>query len=302
MRFGGHETFPVREGWLSKGLRLVDQDPEKLIDPHVADWLGVGRNMAKSIRHWMLAMGLCEAKSGLQPQKGALIRLTDFGNVVLKHDPYLSDIGSWWALHTNLISNADYAYSWDWFFNRFGHARFDKSVCVEGLTRYLHMEKSRIPSPKTLDRDVSCLLQSYARPIPEQVSDPEDARESPFRELGLLSHYRASGYYQVDQSVKVIPAQIFCYMFTRAFGLEAGSSTIDVSVTDAAQRRGSPGRALCLMSERLYELAVQIEAGGAGLRIGGLAGERRLQVEQRDPLEWLREYYAASGMVDRHAA
>ena len=30
MRFGGHETFFVREGWLSKGLSLVINNPEWL--------------------------------------------------------------------------------------------------------------------------------------------------------------------------------------------------------------------------------------------------------------------------------
>lgn len=39
MRFGGHETFPVREGWLHKGLKLVVEEPDKLGDEHVADWL-----------------------------------------------------------------------------------------------------------------------------------------------------------------------------------------------------------------------------------------------------------------------
>ena len=45
MRFGGHETFPVRDGWLHKGLKLVAEEPDKLRDEHVADWLGVGRNV-----------------------------------------------------------------------------------------------------------------------------------------------------------------------------------------------------------------------------------------------------------------
>ena len=39
MRFGGHETFPVREGWLHKGLKLVAEEPDKLSHEHVADWL-----------------------------------------------------------------------------------------------------------------------------------------------------------------------------------------------------------------------------------------------------------------------
>ena len=46
MRFGGHETFAVREGWLHKGLKLVAEEPDKLADEHVADWLGVGRSEA----------------------------------------------------------------------------------------------------------------------------------------------------------------------------------------------------------------------------------------------------------------
>ena len=71
MRFGGHETFPVREGWLHKGLKLVVEEPEKVVDEHVADWLGVGRNMAKSIRYWLQATGLCEQVSGRRHRKGA---------------------------------------------------------------------------------------------------------------------------------------------------------------------------------------------------------------------------------------
>jgi hypothetical protein len=54
MRFGGHETFAIREGWLHKGLRLLADEPHLLADDHAADWLGVGRNMAKSIRHWLV--------------------------------------------------------------------------------------------------------------------------------------------------------------------------------------------------------------------------------------------------------
>lgn len=57
MRFGGHETFAVREGWLYKGLSLLHERPDAFSDPFVADLLGVGRNMAKSIRHWLSVTG-----------------------------------------------------------------------------------------------------------------------------------------------------------------------------------------------------------------------------------------------------
>lgn len=60
MRFGGHQTFAIRGGWLYKGLRMVMEDPKRMDDPDVADWLGVGRNMVKSIYHWLQATGLAE--------------------------------------------------------------------------------------------------------------------------------------------------------------------------------------------------------------------------------------------------
>ena len=60
MRFGGHQTFFVREGWLAKGLGLLREDVSAFDDPYVADRLGVGRNMAKSIEHWLLATGLAQ--------------------------------------------------------------------------------------------------------------------------------------------------------------------------------------------------------------------------------------------------
>ena len=60
MRFGGHQTFFVREGWLAKGLGLLRDDATAFDDPYVADQLGVGRNMAKSIEHWLLATGIAE--------------------------------------------------------------------------------------------------------------------------------------------------------------------------------------------------------------------------------------------------
>src|SRR4051794_14845156 len=100
MRFGGHETFPVRETWLSKGLRLVDSDSKAFDELLVADYLGVGANMAKAIRHWLRITGLIDAgaKSSLAP--------TALGKLVLKQDPAMLRPATWWALHINVCSQA----------------------------------------------------------------------------------------------------------------------------------------------------------------------------------------------------
>ena len=63
MKFGGHETFHVRDGWLNKGLELASEEGEKgIFADNAADLAGVGANMIKSIRHWLSATGLTSKK------------------------------------------------------------------------------------------------------------------------------------------------------------------------------------------------------------------------------------------------
>ena len=49
----GHESFILRDGWLTKGLRAVANDARVFSNNSGADALGVGTNMAKAIRYWM---------------------------------------------------------------------------------------------------------------------------------------------------------------------------------------------------------------------------------------------------------
>jgi hypothetical protein len=118
MRFGGHETFPIREGWLNKGLRLLFKEPDKMTDAYFADWLGVGRNMGKAIKHWLVATGLAKTV-GSRAIKKSSFECTAVGKLIYAQDPHFLELGTWWALHINLVNNPDYAYSWNWFFNSF---------------------------------------------------------------------------------------------------------------------------------------------------------------------------------------
>ena len=48
IKLKGHETFAIREGWLSKGLIEVDKNEKVFSKNFGADTLGVGSNMAKA--------------------------------------------------------------------------------------------------------------------------------------------------------------------------------------------------------------------------------------------------------------
>ena len=294
MRFGGHETFHIREGWLRKGLQLLHEDPAKLVDEHAADWLGVGRNMAKSIRHWLVASELATLK-GTSRKPGAL-EPTSLGNLIHESDPYFLELGTWWALHANLVRSTQHALTWNWFFNNFRVGRFEKPVCLQGLTRHLENQKVRLPSPKTLDRDLSCLLSTYGQKLPPTTDDPEDALECPMVDLGLLTFYRDSGVYEMNLGPKPVPAPLLGYALSRAFGDELnGKKRFDVGIRDAVAHPNSVGAVFSVTAESLFEMmsAAEVEADGR-LCIVGLASQRAIRLRvMPDGLDWLKLYYAS---------
>lgn len=301
MKFSGHETFAIREGWLHKGLKLLIEKPELLYDEYVADWLGVGKNMSRSIRHWLEVTGLAEREGRQAP-----LQETELGRLIYEIDPYFVDIGTWWALHVNLVNAGDQVFTWSWFFNDFSLSRFERSMCRERLSRHVAKLRSRPPSEKTIERDVACMLQSYARNIPTENKDPEDALECPFVELGLLSYFSTSRYYQVHQGEKEIPSHLLGYALSKAFEeVRVGEDTVDISVREAVTRSGGPGRAFVLASESLLSLALQAEEMGTNkdIQVVGLAGDRRIRIRRMQPVDWLRNHYHM--MIqwgDQHAA
>jgi len=305
MRFGGHETFPIREGWLHKGLNMLLHRPERFGDEYVADYLGVGRNMAKAIRHWLLATGLSERVSGSERKKDVALAPTDLGALIADQDPYLLEIGTWWALHVNLVNTPEHAASWSWFFNSFSLERFERPFAVESLRRHLQLSRNRMPSIRTLQRDVACLLSSYARSVPHDDTDPEEERDCPLRELGILSYYRASGYYQLNRGVKPVPPEMLGYALSIAFpGAREGTGATDIAIHDAAHQAGGPGRAFALTAEALYETAIRAEdtLGDSGIQIAGLAGSRAIRLQKKPSLQWLEEYYSTADREAHHAA
>ena len=288
MRFSGHETFAIRDGWLHRGLKLLTDNPDGFHDPFVADHLGVGSNMAKSIRHWMLATDLVQKDD---EHRGRLLT-TPFSQLIQELDPYFIDTGTWWMLHINLISGEPYSTTWYWFFNHFNLERFSKAVVTESLRQYIQVRRTTLPSLRTLDRDVSCMLSSYSRPIPVRAGDPEDARESPFRELGLMSFLRSSGYYQANHGLKPIHPSIIGYCISRTFG-DAG--TADITIQRLMKEVGGPGRAFGLTSESLFELLVKATSERNEFVIRGHAGQRALSLPKLTPEDWVLDYFNSNG-------
>ena len=293
MRFGGHETFAVRETWLSKGLKLIAANAHAFEDPLVADSLGVGANMAKSIRHWLRLTRLAspEAKGKFAP--------TALGRLVLKHDPAMLRPATWWALHVNVASQSEEAIAWHWTFSRFSSDhRFDRQQCIEALNRHLESEGQRMPSPRSVSSDFAVLLTSYAREVPPSAEDPDEALDPPFRQLGLMVHYRASDTFRIDRSPKPVPPEILCYSMATTFMDERGAGGwFDVHMREAVGRPGGQGRVLALSPDAFATCLAEAERalGPASIRSEMLGGDRIIRVAAMQPADWLAAHYRRVG-------
>jgi len=60
MKFRAHDTFFIRKGWLSKGMKYVNIKGDIFISKteNPMDVLGIGANMVKALRYWLQAVGL----------------------------------------------------------------------------------------------------------------------------------------------------------------------------------------------------------------------------------------------------
>jgi hypothetical protein len=293
MRFGGHETFPVREGWIYKGLSLIDADPEGFNDPYVADELGVGRNMAKSIRYWLLATGIANNEPSDKTPKRKKLILSPLGETIYKFDRYCLQLGTWGALHVNMLNRGGYAKAWQWFFNRFNEQRFDRLTVAAAFERFVQRHEQRPPATKTLQRDVACLLSCYATSVPSEAADPEDASDSPVRRLGLLTLFQDSNVYRRNEpDVTELPPELLGYALR-----QSGSVDESVPLREACFYDGGPGRAFQLGLNGFLDWVEQAEELPCGVSVVGSAGERWIRLHQLTPVEWLESYYSRVGAL-----
>ena len=220
MRFRAHETFFIRKGWLSKGIKNVVADPAVFMgnSGNPMDVLGIGSNMVKSLRYWLQTVGLTtEPAYGKKEQS-----LTDFGKLVKKYDPYIEGLGTLWLLHYHLAKNLNDATSWYFFFNEFKLMEFDKDDFVRQLSAFLRMQNEEV-SERSLEDDYNCIINTYLSRMksnPEKVQ-PESNIDCPLGELGLIdiSNKKNKIYRKVSPKKETIhPLVVFAVIIDQACG------------------------------------------------------------------------------------
>ena len=278
-RFKGHESFILREGWINKGLRKVAENQFLFQENYGADVLGVGPNMAKSLRYWMRCAKLLKEKG----KDG--VYLSELGEKLQEKDSYLEDVFSLWLLHCNIVKNQEQATAWNIFFNDYDEMEFTR----EGLEREMLKKVKELEdigdfSEKSVENDCEALLRMYVKKS-DRESDPEEKNISPFGKFELLKQ-KGKYYWKNQPALHMLPAEIVWYLLG-----DCVSEENSVSIDDLLVMPESPGNILNLKRTGLVEKLEELEAKGyiAMNRTAGL--DMVYLVEKKTGAEIVETYF-----------
>ncbi|MCV9885123.1 DUF4007 family protein [Metabacillus halosaccharovorans] len=190
MAYARHQSFYLRDKWISKGLKAIIESPRFFYEDDSPEEIGLGKNMVQSLRFWMLATEIIyEDKSNKQTEH----YLTELGNLIYHKDRLLQKNDTVSILHYHLVRNKDdLATVFNWYFNNYKETITQRDILLKTFTTWVNNNDKSV-SPKSLKRDIDCLVQLYTKKSEE--NDPEDFIFSPFTKLNLIKEEQSEEGY-----------------------------------------------------------------------------------------------------------
>lgn len=304
--FSGHETFPLRYGWLKKAFERVSE-LEKNGGTKAQCWgddaiahFGVGKNMVASIRHWATHVGIVEEVAGGDAIKTTPLGKSLFGDL----DPYTENPTTLWFIHWKLAALPTKT-TWFWVFSHYPSMTFEREHLVTALERLSLEQKWARVSTATLKNDVACFIRTY---VPQQSSGNgfDDALESPLTELGLIKAVgKRDGFRFARGPKSSLSDGMFAYALLDFWSRYSNSATL--SFETIAQAPGSLGRVFLLDENDISDRLSSLEAVTKGfLRWSETTGlkqvERTGDFDPEFALSLISSDYVRRSEGRRHAA
>ena len=304
-QLSGHETFPLRYGWLKKAFDAIraseGQDHNKSVfsDEDAIARFGIGRNMVSSMRHWATTAGILE-----DAEKDRIVT-TALGRSLFGadgFDPYMEDPATSWLVHWHLCGRPNKT-TWFWAFSHYPALSFERETLVKALDKLARERVWTHASKATIRRDVTCFVRTYVAHRSSRQAGQEDALESPLTELGLIKQVGKSERFRFVRGQKPsLGAGVFCYAVTD-FWARFSETAQTLSFETLAHEPGSPGRVFLLDENDVVDILADLEevSGGiytwsetAGLK--QLIRKRQLSVE--DALDFIKLDYTVNDTKD----
>lgn len=271
-RFSGHETFPCRYAWLPKAYAAIDDDALAFADEEAAMIrLGVGKNMVRAIRFWMLESNIAAKRQvgGYEP--------TPFSRAVLRRkgfDPFLQDIRTLWLLHWNLSTHKrdEPLLAWDFLLNQWQTPEISRSAVLLAFKKMAEKEP-RPPSEVTLEQHFDTFIHTYIPTRSRKGEIQEDNLDCPLVELEfiqLVGERRLDGTgkreaiyaFRREEKPEITP-ELFAYCLDD-FWSKRRSAEKTLTFKDVAFGHGSPGQVFKLPEWHIRHLLEVISSDATG--------------------------------------
>lgn len=288
-RLKAHESFYIREGWLTKGLRNVNKDCRVFIREDATDILGIGVSMVKSLRYWLQTSGLTKEVK-VEGNKREQFLTPELGEIIFQNDPYFEDIFSLWLVHYMLVTNMDNCTSWYLFFNEINSNEFIKeelrNEMMYALNRFIN---NNTFSESSLFDDCECIIKTYIDDKKEN-KNPEDNNSSPLSELGLLAKTTLSHGKEVIQKIKPsmdkLDKLVVLYII-----LDNLNGAESISIENILTDKCNAGKVLNLDRNLLNEY-LDLLKNADYIGINRTAGLNQVYPKKCSKQDVLKEYYA----------
>ncbi|MBP1838621.1 DUF4007 family protein [Formosa algae] len=246
LRFSGHDTFHCKEQWILKGVQLIDNqgglDIFKMNE--AIPLLGVGKNMVRSIQHWLKAFGMLNKEDVL----------TEFANLLFlteKLDPYLENEGSLWLLQYYLCKtnhSSIFQLIFSSYFSDKATLEFSEYQILNYVNRILVDNDQKEVAEKTFNSDFKVFIRTFVSPVKNEKT-VEDDFNAPLLGLNLVSDTGRKNavnqtVYRLNRNTQEsISSDVFAYCLLNEFE--------DENAVSFDRVRKTVGSYLCLSNEGL---------------------------------------------------
>jgi hypothetical protein len=261
--FSGHETFPLRHGWLEKAYHaVVNNRKNPFLQEDAISEFGVGKNMVNAIRYWAVATGFIEAQD-------EEIRVSEYSRVLIENerDPFLENLDTIWKIHYELVKNPKNT-SAHWLFSYFNENVFDRNLAISRITDFLKLHGLKLPAEKTLLADINVALANYCPN--NSISRREDDIGSPLCELKLIRRGEDNRFVFNLGSKRSLSQELFLECLVNYW--ECESQRLDQNINSFKLEQLlhaplTPGRIFLLGEKELAERLENIEEASEGALI-----------------------------------
>ncbi len=195
IKLKGHESFSIREGWITKGISEIKNNSKLFSEKNLTDILGIGTNMVKSLKYWLITSGI------IKETKKTEYELTELGRLIEQYDPYMEEAFSLYFIHLSIATNIEKAIIWNIFFNKCNIKSFSKRELLEQIEYILETENLEY-NEKMLVDEISILLKTYT--IDEKSGTPENNFTCPLTELKLVRKIDKDVYQKEKSALNIL--------------------------------------------------------------------------------------------------